>query len=399
MARRARARCAFLPGQVPIVLHCSVTWGATGVSRIDRYLLAQLLAVFAFFSLVLVSVYWVNRAARLFDALIGDGQSFWVFLELSALTLPNVIRVMLPLSAFAAAVYVAIRMTRDNEMVVLQGTGISYLRMLRPVAVFGMIVALMLAALMHVLMPLSRAQLTERQVEIAENITARLLRAGEFLEPADGVVVFLRSITPEGKLEDVFLSDARTPGTRVDYNAASALLVPGPQGPVLVMLDGVALIYSTETSRLTTISFDDLSYDVGALIGPAGRGPDVREMPTRQLRDADTVMLAQMGLSLAEVRFELMSRHAQPLLAIVTSLIGFAAVFLGQFSRLGAWRQVLAALVALVLIQLVANASAGPALRDATRAGLAFVPVVLGLVMVVMMVLWASWARRVRGHP
>jgi len=104
------------------------------VSRIDRYLLAQLLSVFAFFTLVLVAVYWVNRAARLFDAVVGDGQSFWVFLELSALTLPNVFRVVLPLSAFAAAVYVAIRMTRDNEMVVLQGTGISFTRLLRPVA-------------------------------------------------------------------------------------------------------------------------------------------------------------------------------------------------------------------------------------------------------------------------
>jgi len=370
------------------------------VSRIDRYLLAQLLAVFAFFSLVLVSVYWVNRAARLFDALIGDGQSFWVFLELSALTLPNVIRVVLPLSAFAAAVYVAIRMSRDNELVILQGSGMSYLRMLRPVALFGVIVALMLALLMHVLMPLSRAQLTERQVEIAENITTRFLRAGEFLEPAEGIVVFLRNVTPEGKLEDVFLSDARSPGTRVEYNAASALLVPGPQGPVLVMLDGVALIYSEGTKRLTTVAFDDLSYDVGALIGPAGRGPDVRELPTRLLRDADSATLEPMGLTLAEVRFELMSRHAQPLLAVVTSLIGFAAVFLGQFSRLGAWRQVLAAIVALALIQLVGNASSGPALRDAARAGLAFVPVGLGLAVMGAMVLWVSLPRRrrQRGH-
>ena len=135
---------------------------------IDRYLLVQLLTVFAFFSLVLISVYWVNRAARLFDAIVGDGQSFWVFLELSALTLPNVIRVVLPLSAFAAAVYVAMRMTRDNELVVLQGTGLSFVRMLVPVAVFGLVVAVMLAFLMHVLMPLSRMQLAERQVQIAK---------------------------------------------------------------------------------------------------------------------------------------------------------------------------------------------------------------------------------------
>ncbi len=363
------------------------------MTRIDRYLLAQLLMVFAFFSLVLVSVYWVNRAARLFDALIGDGQSFWVFLELSALTLPNVIRVVLPLSAFAAAVYVAIRLTRDHEMVVLQGIGFSYLRLLRPVLMFGVIVALMLAALMHVLMPLSRAQLAERQVQIAENITARFLRAGEFLDPAEGITVFLREVTPEGQLLDVFLSDRRRAGLRVDYSAASALLAPGPQGPVLVMLEGVALVHDDATGRLTTIGFDDLTYDVGALIGPAGRGTDVRELPTRMLVEGDAGSFEAMGLTLAEARFELMSRHAQPLLALVTALIGFAAVYLGQFSRLGAWRQVLGAIVALALIQLVGNAASGVALRDAGRAMLAFLPVGLGVLVVVGMVFWASRRR------
>ncbi|MFN4056840.1 MAG: LptF/LptG family permease [Roseinatronobacter sp.] len=360
---------------------------------IDRYLLTQLLTVFAFFTIVLVSVYWVNRAARLFDLVIGDGQSFWVFLELSALTLPNVVRVVLPLSSFAAAVYVALRLTRDNEMVVLQGTGLSFARLLWPVALFGSVVAAMLLVLMHVLMPLSRAQLAERQVEIAENVTARLLRAGEFLQPAEGIVVFLRDVTPEGKLVDVFLSDARSVSVRVEYSARSALLVPGPQGPVLVMLDGVALVYAHATGRLTTVGFDELTYDVGSLIGPAGRRVDVRELPTPLLLDATSEAVAALGISEAEARFEIVSRFAQPALAVVTALIGFLAICLGQFSRLGAWRQVLGAVVLLAVIQLAANASAGAALRDPRLSLLGAVPVALGLVATLVM-LWVTSRRR-----
>ena len=364
------------------------------MGRIDRYLLVQLLTVFAFFSVVLVSVYWVNRAARLFDAVVGDGQSFWVFLELSALTLPNVVRVVLPLSAFAAAVYVALRLTRDNEMVVLQGTGLSFARLLVPVALFGVIVALMLSVLMHVLMPLSRAQLTERQVQIAENVTARLLRAGEFLQPAEGIVVFLREVTPEGKLLDVVLSDARNRAVRVEYNARSALRVPGAQGPMLVMLDGVALVYGQDTGRLSTVSFTELTYDVGGLIGPAGRGSDVRELPTALLWRADAATLAGMGLSVPEARFEFASRFVQPVLAVVTALVGFMAICLGQFSRLGAWRQVLGAVILLALIQLAGNAASSVALRDAALVGLAAVPAVLGAIAVAVMVAFASRTRR-----
>jgi len=95
------------------------------VARFDRYMLSQLVVMFGFFSLVLVLVYWINRAVVLFDRLIADGQSASVFLEFTALSLPGVIRIALPLSAFAAAVYVTNRMTTESELVVVQATGYS----------------------------------------------------------------------------------------------------------------------------------------------------------------------------------------------------------------------------------------------------------------------------------
>ncbi|MDE3027762.1 MAG: LptF/LptG family permease, partial [Paracoccaceae bacterium] len=88
------------------------------MSRFDRYMLSQLMMLFGFFSLVLVAVYWVNRAVLLFNALIGDGQSMGIFLEFTALTLPNVIKIMLPVSAFAASVYVTNRLSTESELVV-----------------------------------------------------------------------------------------------------------------------------------------------------------------------------------------------------------------------------------------------------------------------------------------
>ncbi len=361
--------------------------------RIDRYLLVQLLTVFAFFTLVLVAVYWVNRAARLFDAVVGDGQGLGVFLELSALTLPNVIRVVLPLSAFAAAVHVAIRLTRDNELVVMQAAGLSFARLLRPVAAFGLCAALMLAVLMHVLGPMARGQLAERQAEIAGNIGAQLLRAGEFLTPADGIVVFIREITQDGALVDLFLSDARAEGERVEYNAARAVLVPREGGPILVMRDGVALIHDTASARLTTISFDELTFDMSALVSTGPPGTDVRALPTPELLQGATALA---GVGPAELRHELAERVAQPLLAMLAALIGFAALFLGQYSRLGAWRQVLAAIVVLAVVQLVGNAAAGAALADPALAALAFLPVGVGAGAVALMLWWASRRRRGR---
>ena len=56
------------------------------MSHINNYILKQLLTLFGFFALVLVLIYWINRAVRLFDELIANGQSAIVFLEFTSLT-------------------------------------------------------------------------------------------------------------------------------------------------------------------------------------------------------------------------------------------------------------------------------------------------------------------------
>jgi lipopolysaccharide export system permease protein len=187
--------------------------------RFDRYLLTQLLAVFGFFALVLVLVYWVNRAVGLFDQLIGDGQTALVFLEFSVLTLPNVIRVVLPIASFAAAVFVANRLTQDSEMVVMQATGFSSFRLARPVLIFGLIVAAGLLVLTHVLVPASREALVLRYAEIRQNVTARFLTDGRFTHPAPGLTLYVRELAPSGELLDLFLTDARNPDRTTSYTA------------------------------------------------------------------------------------------------------------------------------------------------------------------------------------
>ncbi|MFC7705031.1 LPS export ABC transporter permease LptF [Plastorhodobacter daqingensis] len=367
------------------------------MSRFDRYMLSQLMTVFGFFALVLVSVYWVNRAVALFDQLLGDGQTALVFLEISALTLPNVIRLVLPVASFAAAVFVTNRLSTDSELVVMQATGFSSFRLARPVLMFGLVVALLMSVLTHYLVPASRSTLAERQGEIAENITARLLVEGQFLHPAEGITLYIREILPSGELRDIYLSDARSPRSRTTYSARAAYVVRGDSGPVLVMVDGLAQTLRAEGQRLFTTRFGDLTYDIGALVSVGGRGRlDARELPTLALFNPSETLLEETRQSRAFFLHEAHSRFAQPMLAAVSALIGFGTLLLGGFSRFGVWRQMLLAVVLLVLVQMVANVASGMALRDERLAALAWAPVLAGGAIAVL-VLWLSIRpRRVR---
>lgn len=333
--------------------------------RFDRYLLSQLLAVFGFFSLVMVAVYWVNRAVRLFDQLIGDGQSSMVFVEFSLLTLPNVIRLVLPLSAFAASVYVANRLTQESELVVMQATGFSPWRMARPVLWFGLAVALMMSVLMHYLVPMSRSALAERTAEISQNASARYLAEGTFTHPSKGLTLYIREIAPTGELLDLFLADERQPDRNVVYTARKALFARTDTGPKLLMFNGTAQTLDTARRSMELTRFADFTYDFSGLMAGVERGPrTLGELSTAELFRADPALIRETGSSLAAFRYDAHNRFAQPLLAVVAALIGFSALLIGSFSRFGLWQQIAGAVALIIVVQGVATVSTDLALAS-----------------------------------
>lgn len=360
------------------------------MARFDRYLISQLMVLFGFFSLVLVMVYWVNKAVGLFDQLIADGQSATVFLEFSALTLPQVVRIVLPISAFIATVYTINRLSRESELVVVQATGFSSFRLARPVAAFGLAVAIFLSLLSHILVPAAARQLAERESEIARNISARFFSDGSFLHPTDGLTLYIREIEPSGEMVDLFLSDQRNAARPTTYTARRALLLRSDEGPRLLMYDGMAQTLDRDTNKLATTSFTDFTYDISALIGDFGnRKPNIGELTTWQLLRAEPRLLSQTGSDRAWFLATAHGRIAEPFLAMVTALVGFSCLLLGGFSRFGIWRQIVFAVVLLVVIKALDNAVVDLARKDSSLVALVYLPVIVGLAISAVL-LWIS---------
>ncbi len=371
------------------------------MARFDRYMLSQFMVLFGFFALVLVSIFWINKAVRMFDRVISDGQSAWVFAELTALTLPAVIGVVLPIATFASAVYVTNRLSTESELTVMQATGYSPWRMARPVLYYGLIVAAMMTLLAHVLIPLSLEQLEVRRGEVSSNITAKLLTEGEFLHPASGVTFYIREITPEGELRNVFLSDRRRAGAPTTYTSATAYLVQQGGGTKLVMLNGLAQNVEASGQRLFTTHFDDFSYDISRLVSQNALNVDRIEfaMTPELIRDAAGVA-ERTNVSLGTAVSMLHGRFVQAMLCVVSALVGFATLLQGGFSRFGVWRQIVTALVLLIGVKLVEGAVAGPVLAAPQTWPLLYLPILVGGALSWLLLYSAanpSLLRRLRG--
>lgn len=367
--------------------------------HIDRYILSQFMTLFGFFALVLVSVYWINRAVSLFEQLISDGQTALVVLEFTALTLPLVISVVLPIAAFAASAYGTNRLSSESELVAMQATGMSPWRMARPVLVFGVLVALMVALLVHAVVPMARGRLADRQAEIAQNVTAQFLRAGAFQYPVRGVTLYIRDIAADGRLVDFFLEDARNPDSQTTYTSTEALLVRTDEGPRLVMMQGMVqnLRHAGNRQSLSVTRFSELAYDLGTLIDTGeSRKRDLRAYSTLRLLDPDPELLAATGATRDRALAEAHERLAKPFQAPVAALLGFGMLLLGGFSRFGVWRQVVWAVVALIVVQFLSTAAENQVAGNASRWPLIYVSPLVGAAICCAVLWLAARPRRLR---
>ena len=358
------------------------------VARIDRYMLSQFLLLFGFFALVLVALFWINRAVVLFDRLIGDGQSALVFLEFTALGLPRLITTVLPIAAFAGAVYVTNRMINDSEMTVLRSTGSSPWRIARPVLFYGVCVAAMMSVLSHFLVPMAQGELTQRETEISRNITASLLREGRFLHPTENVTFYTRVIDEDGVLRDVFLSDRRNPDEGVIYTGAEAYLVRNGEGTTLIMVDGLAQRLDMTDKRLSTAKFRDFSFDISSLVKRETQGAvSVESIITPGLMGDRSALSDRTGDSAGVIVEELHGRFAEALFCIVAALVGFSTILMGGFSRFGVWRETAIAFALLIAIDGLRGALVSTVRADPAAWPLMYLPSALGSILVLGM-LW-----------
>lgn len=350
------------------------------MARFDRYLLSQLMVLFGFFALVLVLIYWVNRAVRLFDQLVANGESMLVFLEFTALSLPGLIAAVVPFAALAGSIFVTNRLSSESELVVAEAAGYSPFRLARPVLAYGLITGLFVALLSHLLVPLSQQRLGERQAEISQNITARFLAQGSFEHPAEGITIYIREISPEGELRDIFLADTRNLEEQITYTAQRALVVRADGGPKLIMFQGLAQILHVSDQRLITTTFKDFTYDIGALIDAdmiALR--TVRTLSTAALLRADPAVLAETGETRASFLYEGHRRTGQALMTVIAALTGFSVLMLGGFSRFGLWRQMLGAAVLFIVLLTLDNSLSDQVRSDAALWPLVYVTPLIGL--------------------
>ena len=178
----------------------------------------------------------------------------------------------------------------------------------------------------------------------------------------------------------------------------------GENSPSLVMIDGMAQSFDEGSRRLSVTRFQDFAFDLDGLVDNVASGRrNASELPTTMLLNADQTALELTGSSRNSLIAEAHERFSDALNGLIAPLIGFAALMVGGYSRFGVWRQIIGAIVALILVQMVTQAGQGAVRNDALRWPLAYAGPLFGLGIGLLLLLISArpalFRRRRRALP
>ena len=349
------------------------------MKRLDRYILRQVIAALGFFLRIFTGVVWLTQAVRLIDTVLASGQSATVFIEFSALVLPQVLVIVLPLAGIGGALYALNRLHTDSELVVMMSAGLGPAALLRPVALFGGLLAVAMLVVLTQLVPLTGAILAERTRAIRSDLANALIVERQFLHPINGLTLFIADTEGRGEMGGLFLNDRRDPARAVTYSAERALLVSEGMQARLVMRNGVALT-SGGPDELTSVRFEEFVFDLSDLLrDDDSRVPRPSEYPVRQLLAPTPAMLAGDRYSRGDFVSEGHYKLTMPLLALVYPMVALVTLMAGGYRRAGFGRRVVVAVGIAALLQVAMFAARAQVQSRPELWPLMYLPFLLGL--------------------
>ena len=323
--------------------------------QIERYLFRTATTATVSGLVVLTGVVWVTQALRQIDLITSKGQTILIFLLMTGLALPSLVAVIAPVALFAGVLYTLNKLNGDSELVVMAASGVSPVRLLRPMALLSGLVFALVAVLYIQVQPWSFGAIQSLTTFVHADFIANFARPGAFSQLELGFVFHFRERTPDGALHGVFMQDQRDPARVTTYIAEAGKTVDRDGTSYLQLSKGV-LLRPQSAGDLSMVTFDDYTIDLSQFIHALGSIKRPRERTTSQLMAPDEQDRADPAL-LGHIRSELLDRLASPFYAFVGGLIAFAALGEARTTRQGRGIAIAGAILAFFTLRMLGIAA------------------------------------------
>ena len=207
-----------------------------GRALLPRYILRAHAGPFLFSVSTLMFLFLLQFIMKFIDQLVGKGLTAWVILELIALNLSWMLVLAVPMSVLVATLMAFGDLSSKNEITAMKAGGVSLYRMLTPVLITGLIVAMLLVYFNNYILPESNYRLKTLMVDIRRKKPTLTLVNGVFSQDIPGYSILVRKVNPKSNdLQGITLYDYTNPTVNVVVTAERGSISFSPDYRKLIM--------------------------------------------------------------------------------------------------------------------------------------------------------------------
>jgi lipopolysaccharide export system permease protein len=218
-----------------------------------RYLLRAHIGPFVFSLCTLMFLFVLQFVMKFIDQLIGKGLSAWIIIELIALSLAWMVVLAVPMSVLVATLMAFGEMSSKNEITAMKASGLSIYRMLAPVMVAAIGIAIALVWFNNYVLPEANHQAKTLMIDIRKKKPTLNLVPGLFSQDIAGYSILVRKVfETSNDLEGVTLYDYTDPNTNVVITAERGRISFSPDYRKVIMDLSHGEIHEIELAKMSS---------------------------------------------------------------------------------------------------------------------------------------------------
>jgi lipopolysaccharide export system permease protein len=174
------------------------------------------------------------------DELIGKGLSIWLILELLALMSTTLVPLALPLGVLTAAIMTFSNLGENFELVAMKSSGISLLRIMRPLFLFIILISLLGFVFNNNVIPVANLKALSLLYDMRNSKPALNIQAGQFNNNIPGFSIRVGKKDKDGRtIHDIIIYD------RGQYNNQNKMVI-ARKGEMFASADKKYMVFRLE---------------------------------------------------------------------------------------------------------------------------------------------------------
>jgi lipopolysaccharide export system permease protein len=171
---------------------------------LNRYIIFEVIPPFLLSLGVMTLILMLLRIFKLFELIITKGIAISIVGELFLYYLPAILVLSAPMSILVATLIAFGRLSEDNEITAMKATGISLYRLVIPVLLVAILLAVLMAFFYDTVLPISNHRLKNLLMDIGMKRPDLNMQEGVFIDDFPGYQLLIQKIDDQsGYLESI----------------------------------------------------------------------------------------------------------------------------------------------------------------------------------------------------